>query len=238
MTPIRDKESRQIAKRTQELVFAGDKVRLAGQVDYPQRIPPPGGYPLLFILHHAGGHTRDAYQHFTEVGLAAGYAVFRWDKRGTGRSGGGGRGSTTQDAVNAYEIALEQASINNDYAVILAPCSATVLLGSSFGLFARVQHPHGALLTGNMLDEKAILAIDTRVKIVMGGADWRPVELFGEASCAAHNKAYTHGASLFVAPHADRLLMDTRTTPPVFHEEARAVIHDWLESLCPVSTSI
>lgn len=237
MTPIRDKESRQVTKQATDLVFAGDKVRLAGQIDYPQAAPPTGGYPLLFILHHTGGHTREAYQDFAEVGLGAGYAVFRWDKRGTGRSGGGGRGSTTQDAVNAYEIALEQPFINHAYTVILAPGSGTMLLGNSYGLFARIQNPHGVLLTGNMLDEQAILAIDTRLKIIMGGDDWRPVETFGQAACDAHNQTYRHGAGFFVAPYADRYLMDTRQTPPVFHQEARLVIHDWLESLCPASTS-
>ena len=40
--------------------------------------------------------------HYADVALEAGYAVFRWDKRGTGRSGSGGLGSPIEDAVKAY----------------------------------------------------------------------------------------------------------------------------------------
>src|SRR6185295_12539546 len=105
---------------TEELVFAGDGVRLSGQIDYPTPLPHQHSFPLLFVLHHAGCDARDGYLPFAEAGLAAGYAVFRWDKRGTGRSGAGGRGSTTQDAVNAYEIALEQAHVDRKLVIILA----------------------------------------------------------------------------------------------------------------------
>jgi len=97
---------------TIELTFAGDNVRLAGQLDYPDRPKPEQGYPLLFVLHHAGCNARADYGHYARMGLMKGYAVFRWDKRGMGRSGASGRGSTTQDAVNAYEIALSQPGIN------------------------------------------------------------------------------------------------------------------------------
>src|SRR5215212_8223910 len=95
-----------------EVIFAGDEVRLAGQIDYPDTPRPQDGYPLLFVLHHACCTSREDYSEYAEIALANGYAVFRWDKRGTGRSGDSGRGSTTQDAVNAYDIALTQPDIN------------------------------------------------------------------------------------------------------------------------------
>lgn len=234
MTAIRVLEQ----ERTVELVFAGDKVRLAGQIDYPNTPPPPNGYPLIFIIHHAGGNTREAYQHYVDLGLSAGYAVFRWDKRGTGRSGAGGQGSATQDAVNAYEIALEQPNINRQRTVIIAQCSGTLLLGSSYGLFARIQNPYGVLLVGNKLDEKAILAIDTRVHIVMGENDWIPAKQYAVAASKAHNAAYPYGALYYVAAHADRMLLDTRSQTYTFHQDAQRVIFHWLDQLCPTSRSV
>ena len=222
---------------TIEVVFAGDSVRLAGQIDYPHAPCPSDGYPLLFIIHHAGGNTRDIYAHYTRAALDVGYAVFRWDKRGTGRSGASARGSVTQDAVNAYEIALEQPNINRHQAVILAQCSGTVLFGSSYGLFARVEKPVGTLLIGNKLDEEAILAIDTRVQIVMGSNDWVPANQFAKAAAQAHNAAYKHGAYYYIASHADRLLMDTHQDPPTFHREAKESIQNWLFNLCPATAS-
>ncbi len=113
-------ESTNRPNQVRELVFAGDNVRLAGQMDYPAAPAPVDGFPVIFILHHAGGNTREDYEHYAALGLESGWAVFRWDKRGTGRSGAGGRGSTLKDAVNAYEVALQQPRINPRRAVVLA----------------------------------------------------------------------------------------------------------------------
>jgi pimeloyl-ACP methyl ester carboxylesterase len=217
------------------MVFAGDEVRLAGQLDYPSAPRSSTRFPLLFILHHACGSTRDDYADYADIGLDSGYAVFRWDKRGTGRSGGGGRGSTTQDAVNAYEIALEQPHVDRKRAVILALGAGTGLLGSSFGLFARVEHPYAALLVANMLDEKEILALDTRLHVVSGQNDWNSPESYAEAAVAAHNRSYRYGAACYVAPNASRMLL---TEDDTLHDGARKVMRTWLKSILQPSTSI
>jgi len=221
-----------------EIVFAGDEVRLAGQIDYPDTPRPENGYPLLFILHHACCNMREDYADYAEIALAQGYAVFRWDKRGTGRSGDGGRGSTTQDAANAYEVAISQADINRKRVVILAVGSGSALLGSSFGLFARTQHPYAALLVANMLDEREILALDTRIKIMMSPEDWNSPEVYGEAAAQAHKQAYRHGASFFLSDGGDNLLMteDIYGRTSLYHS-ARKVVGDWLNSLTRLSAS-
>lgn len=228
MTSNQLMESVQI-ERTEELVFAGDGVRLAGQIDYPIPAPRQTTFPLLFILHHAGCDDRDGYRHFGQAALSAGYAVFRWDKRGTGRSGAGGRGSTTQDAVNAYEIALEQPQVDRRRVVILAQDAGAGLLGDSFGLFARVQNPYGVVLATNVLDEKAVLAIDTRLLVLVGQHDWNPWQRFGKSVCDAHNEAYKHGAFYYVAPYADRMLIDPRSNR--FHFGADNALQDWLKTI-------
>jgi alpha-beta hydrolase superfamily lysophospholipase len=217
-------------ERTIELVFAGDSVRLAGQIDYPNSPPPADGYPLIFILHHAGCDSRKWYEPFAQIGLANGYAVFRWDKRGTGHSGASGRGSATQDAVNAYEVALEQPYVNHKQAVILAQDAGTGLLGSAYGLFARLQKPHGVILVSNMLDEDAVAAIDAPVYILMSETDWNPWQQYARSAAVAHDEAYRLGSSFCVVPDADRKLIDddTRSLPPA----ARSILADWLQDLC------
>lgn len=226
------------ASTVRELVFAGDGVRLAGQIEYPDRPVPSNGYPLVFILHHAGCEARDHYQHYAELALESGYAVFRWDKRGTGRSGAGGRGSTTQDAVNAYEMALDQPDINHRRVIILAQGAGTGLIGSSFGLFARIQRPCAVILAANMLDEQAVLAIDTHVHIIIGQEDWNPWQLYGRAAALAHKATYKYGASYYAAPSADRMLMDPRQDPPAFHYGAASAIRKWLGEHWQPSASI
>lgn len=221
-----------------ELVFAGDKVRLAGQMDYPLALTPYDGFPLLFILHHAGCESREWYEHFAQIGLHSGYAVFRWDKRGTGRSGASGLGSSTQDAVNAYEIALEQPYINRKRTVILAQGAGTALLGSSYGLFARIQSPYAVILASNMLDDKAVLAVDTRLYILMSDQDWNPWGQYAQTACQAHRAAYKHGAAYKVVSGADRKLMCNDGHEEHLHPQAGLVLADWLKQLCQISTSI
>jgi hypothetical protein len=216
-----------VAQRTHELAFAGDGVRLAGQIDYPTLTS--NLYPLVFVLPHAGCNTRKGYTHYAEMALSCGFAVFRWDKRGTGRSGAGGRGSTTQDAVNAYEVALSQARIDNSRIVILAQGEGTLMLGSSYGLFARHQALHGVILADNMLDASSITAIDTRIQIMQGDNDWRSDwEKLGRDAAYAHRAAYRHGASHFLARGAGRMLLDEGGN---FNEAAQRVLKDWLLSL-------
>ncbi len=237
MTASYDIQDQSLGEGSHELVFAGDGVRLSGQIDYPAFSAPSEGYPLLFILHHAGCEGRDWYQPFAQVGLDSGFAVFRWDKRGTGRSGASGYGSTTQDAANAYDIALEQPCINSQRVFILAQAAGTGLLGNAFGLFARLQKPYGVILASNMLDARAVEAIDTRVLIVVGEKDWNPWQEYAEAACNAHNQAYTHGASYHIIPNADRKLL-VSIEPPTLHPQALAVMADWLQQLCPPFKSI
>lgn len=218
---------------TRELKFAGDRVVLAGQIDYPASPRPEGGYPLIFVLHHAGCNTRECYNHYTELALECGYAVFRWDKRGTGRSGAGGRGSTTQDAVNAYEVAIEQEHVNPRRVIILAQGAGTGLLGSSFGLFARIQQVYGAILVSNLLDQDAILAVEAPVLVVMADSDFNPCSTFAEGACSAHNAAYKYGAQYYIAPNADRDLADLTNAALPFHPGARRVMQDWLKAAHP-----
>jgi pimeloyl-ACP methyl ester carboxylesterase len=220
-----------------ELYFAGDEVRLAGQIDYPVTSRTPNGFPLVFVLHHAGGNTRESYQHFAQMALECDYAVFRWDKRGTGRSGASARGSAVQDAVNAYETALEQPGINRKRVFILAIAGGTELLGGSFGLFARIQRPFATLLVASILDPEAILAIDTPIQIVVGKNDWNPWQTYAVAASNRHNQQYSYGASYYVAPNADRMLMIQQNGETQFHEGARKVIQDWLNAYNLPSTS-
>jgi alpha/beta superfamily hydrolase len=213
---------------SREFMFAGDEVRLAGQMDYPVTSQTPSGFPLLFVLHYAGSTTRDDYQGLAAVALECSYAVFRWDKRGTGRSGGSARGSAVQDAVNAYAVALEQPGINRRRVVVAAYGAGTSLLGSAFGLFARLQHPHAALLIANKLDSDAILALDCPVQIVAGDAELTPWKPYAEEASLSHRRTYAHGAAFALASGADHLL---RLPNGELHSGARDVIRAWLERL-------
>jgi uncharacterized protein len=219
------------AESVRELTFAGDDVCLAGQIDYPDISPPFSGYPLLFLLHNSGWCTRDKYDHYAETALSCGYAVFRWDKRGTGNSGAGGRGSTTQDSIMAYKTAINQPLIDKQRVVILALGEGSLMLGHTFELFNHIQHPHGAILAGNMLDSCEILAIDTTVQVVMAENDWNDWQQYADEACERHNESHNHGASFYIAPDANRMLMVKTDGGKVFHNGAGNAIYDWLQAI-------
>lgn len=216
------------ADQVREIAFAGDCVRLSGQINYPQTHATTNGtYPLIFVLPHAGCCSRAEFDDVTRLGLDAGYAVFRWDKRGTGRSGAGGRGSTTQDAVNAYEAALSQPRIDTSRVIFVAQGEGSLMLGQSFGLFARIRTPVAVLLTANMLDPEQILAIDAPVQIINSEDDWHDWQHFARDVRDAHVRAYTHGAFYHVTSQTDRFLINHYGELDV---DTTAVIRDWFES--------
>jgi uncharacterized protein len=217
--------------RVKELTFAGDHVCLAGQVNYPNIEPPANGYPLIFLLPHAGSNTRDDYAHYVEIALASGYAIFLWDKRGTGRSGASGRGSTMRDALSAYKTALEQDAIDPDNVIIFSQCASTQLLGESFAAFAEIQSPYGALLVGNMLDAEAIRTIKTQIFVAYGEEDWNDWQIYARDACESHNTLYDLDAAFYLAPNANRMLMVKQDNEKIFHADASRAILDWLQSL-------
>ncbi|MBL8130791.1 MAG: hypothetical protein JNL42_02955 [Anaerolineae bacterium] len=218
-----------LVSETREILFAGDHVRLSGQLDLPTTPAPRDGYPLLFILPHASSISRDDFDEYAATALRTGFAVFRWDKRGTGRSGSGGRGSSTQDAINAYETALLHEEINRRQAIILAVGAGTGMLGNAYGLFARLQRPAGALLIANQLSPEEILAIDTEIHILMSQEDWNAPEVYGSAAAIAHRQTYSYGAGFTLVSDCSRFLMtEYADGTSLLHEDARRVIAAWL----------
>ncbi len=216
---------------SQNVLFAGDQVRLEGQIDYPSSAAPAGGYPLIFVLPHATSTKRQQYSHIVQMGTEIGAAVFRWDKRGTGGSGAGGSGSVVLDAVKAYETALVQPQIDKTQVILYVQNEGTSLLGEAYDLFAAVQKPTGVVLAGNMLDEKQVILIKTPVHLVVSKNDWNPWQTYAEAAAKAHNKALRLAATFFVAPNTDRRLMYNHSA--TFHRGAAASIQEWVCHLCP-----
>ena len=99
-----------------------------------------------------------------------------------------------------------------------------------------IQKPLGIILSGNMLDEEAVLKLDTRLFFVSGERDWNLASQYAVKASITHNENYKLGSSSYVAQFADRKLLDTRTN--TFHAGADVAILDWLEETCPVSMSI
>lgn len=219
---------------SQELFFAGDSVRLAGQVDYPKSKPPSNGYPLIFVIQHATCTARKGYNHVTDFGTDAGAAVFRWDKRGTGSSGNGRDGTVAGDTLKAYQQAINLPSINRNRVVIFAQNEGTLLLRETYAQFVAIKKPLGIILGGNMLDETAILTLDVPVHIIVSKNDWNAWQIYAEAAADAHAQQTGHRSSFYVAMNTNRRLM--YTSGNTFHKGAEQSIRYWLKHACQIST--
>ncbi|GAB5493490.1 MAG: hypothetical protein Phog2KO_37050 [Phototrophicaceae bacterium] len=218
---------------TEMLEFAGDNVCLAGQIDYPKTDRPSNGYPLIFIIQHGTSISRADYQHVSELGTNVGSAVFRWDKRGTGRSGNGTSGSLSGDTAKAYEFALSLPSINPNQVIIFAQSEGTLLLGQDYSTFARLQKPHGVILASNMLDEKAVLKINVPIHFVVSKNDWNDWHIYAEKASDVHAEKYAYESSFYVATNTNRMLM--YSSGNTFHKGTETSIKHWLKHTCQIS---
>ncbi|QPC82299.1 hypothetical protein G4Y79_21860 [Phototrophicus methaneseepsis] len=218
---------------TQPVFFNGDSVRLAGQTDYANVDPPSGGYPLIFVIQHATSTSRAEYQHLVRIGASLGMAVFRWDKRGTGASGSGFSGSAVGDTLAAYKEAVSQKYINPNRVIIAAYNEGSLLLHDALDQFNAIQKPYGLVLIGNMLDEKAITALQLPVYIVMSKNDWNDWQTYGRDAAEAHALKTGYDTQHYVAPNTNRQVL--YANGGTFHRGAEKAITDWLDMICPDS---
>jgi len=209
--------------------FAGDSVRLAGQFDYPHAPLPMNGYPPLFVIQHATSTSRSGYSHYTRLLDSLSVVLFRWDKRGTGKSAAGAAGSLVVDTLNAYQEALRPRDVDEQRAIILAHNEGTLLLAEAFEKFSAISKPLGIVLVGNMLDERKITRLNVPVHILISKNDWNDWRIYGEGAAKAHAAKHGFAPSFFVAPNTNRRLMYDNTS--TFHSAAMESIQNWLKGL-------
>jgi uncharacterized protein len=87
--------------------FESDNVLLEGVLNLP------GGYgkhPLAVFIHGSGRVTRSDYEEFVAPLNSAGIAVFRYDKRGVGASGGMYSGVDTENSERMFSMLASDAA--------------------------------------------------------------------------------------------------------------------------------
>ena len=222
-----------IARERREVRFVSKDVMLAGELDLPFGDSPA---PLAFVIHHSGPAPRDAYGYLAEVLVREGYAVFRFDKRGTGMSEGEYGCCESDDALAAYGAAVEQAGIDRCNIFIIAQSVGTEHLADRFEDYARTQPPRGVALLSNLLRADRIGAIAAPVHIIVSDSE-PELDALGPAAAEAHQAKYRFGASVYVADHTEHTLFDIRAGPMDwsnpdwvrrYHRGAMQSLIDWL----------
>jgi len=198
-----------VARERREVTIRSGEVALAGELDLP---PGAGPLPLVVIIHHAGQVPRDAYGYLAELLLRDGFAVFRFDKRGTGRSEGVYGCCEADDALAAYQAAVSQPEVDGERVFIVAQSIGTRHLAERFAEFRAIRPPRAVALLSNLLGPEAVTSVAAPALIIV--ADSEPeLKTIGAAAAEAHAAAFPDGTALYVAEGAEHSLFDLGAGP-------------------------
>ena len=224
-----------IARERREIRFESDGVTLAGELDLPDGA---GDAPLVFIIHHSGEVPRDAYGYLAEILLKEGYAVFRFDKRGTGLSEGTYGCCESEDALVAYRAAVAQPGVDRGNVFIVAQSIGTQYLADRFADYAVAQPPRGVVLLSSLLGAEQIGVIAAPVHIIVSDSE-PELDAVSRAAAEAHRAQHGLGASYYVADRTEHTLFEIESGPidwskpewvRRYHRGAMQSLIEWLSS--------
>ncbi len=227
---------RAITREQREVRFAAGDAILAGELDLPLGDDPA---PLVFIIHHSGPVTRDAYGYMAELLVEAGFAVFRFDKRGVGASGGEAGCCEAEDVLAAYQAAIGQPGIDPARVLIVAQSIGTIHLADRYAEFAAIHRPLGVVLLSSLLGPERITAIAAPVHVIVSDSE-ATLEAISVEAVAAHRQTWTYGATYFVAGRSEHTLFDIAGGPidwrdpnwvHRYHRGAMQSMIEWLKQV-------
>jgi pimeloyl-ACP methyl ester carboxylesterase len=223
-----------LVRERRELRFESGGEILAGELDLPLAANPP----LVFIVHHSGPVSRGAYGYLAEILTRAGYAVMRFDKRGTGLSGGVYGCCEADDALAAYGAVMNEAGFDRCNVFVVAQSIGTQHVAERFAEFARLQQPRGVALLSNLLGPDRIAAITAPIHIIVSDSEPN-VNVISKDAVQAHRAAFSFGATDYIAVGSEHSLFDISAGPmdwrdPLwvtrYHRGAMQSLVDWLNA--------
>jgi pimeloyl-ACP methyl ester carboxylesterase len=192
-------------KRIVETTFRSVDATLAGQWDFPERSPAP----LVVIVPSSASLDRNGwppamgedpdtglYARLTEALVQNGFAVFRFDGPGTGRSSRGNYATDRSNALEAYTRAVDHARVDPDNVFMLGHAKGSTTVATIYGRYKHVVPPAGVILVHNSVGEQMSLQIDAPLLIVNPAKDpddrYRYGEFVVEARAAPQGDPSDH----------------------------------------------
>ncbi len=183
---------------TVETTFKSVDAVVAGQWDFPTRSPAP-----LVVLIPSGGRidrngwhpglgedpAEGIYSQLTQRLVREGFAVFRYDKPGAGRSSPGHYATERSSALEAYTRAVDHGRIDPERIYLLGHSLGCDTIAGIYPRFVSVAPPAGAILLDNVVGETDSVRIEAPILLINPGKDPDDRYQYGEFVAEARSRA-------------------------------------------------
>lgn len=184
--------------RTVETTFQSVDATIAGQWDFPAQTPAP----LVVLIPSQGRLDREGrppglgeepghgmYGELTEALVKAGFAVFRFDKPGAGRSAPGRYATERSNAIEAYTRAIDHARVDRDHVFLLGHSVGSDSIAGIFPRYEAVAVPRGVIFFDSTVGERMSVDVKAPLLIVNPNKDPDDRYTFGEFVVEARSVA-------------------------------------------------
>lgn len=168
-----------------ETTFQSVDATVSGQWEFPAKTPAP----LVVLLPASESVDRDGlpagygedpsngiYAQFAKALVEAGFAVFRYDSPGIGRSSSGQFSTTRSTALEGYTRAVDHPKVDRDHVFLIGHSASTDSVVGIYPRYAEACPVDGVVLLASIIGETDILRVDAPVLIVV--SDKTPDEIY------------------------------------------------------------
>ncbi len=183
--------------------FKSVDATVAAQWEFPASTPAP----LVIIIPASGGVDRHGlpadfadtpeigiYAQLAEQLLSAGFAVFRYDSPGTGRSSRGRFSTSRSTALEGYTRAVDHARVDPDKVFLLGHAGGTDTIVGIYPRYEQVAPPAGLILLANRVGETDIMRAKAPSLIIV--SEEHPSDLYEKGRFVAEAREKAEGGKL------------------------------------------
>ncbi len=168
-----------------ETTFESVDATVSAQWEFPARTPAP----LVVLLPASEAVDRDGlppgygedpstgiYAQLARKLLDAGFAVFRYDSPGTGRSSSGQFSTVRSTAIEAYTRAVDHPKVDGAHVFLLGHSASTDTVVGIYSRYEAVRPPAGVVLMANIVGETDIVRVGAPTLIIV--SDKTPDDIY------------------------------------------------------------
>lgn len=224
-----------------QTTFESVDATIAAQWDFPAGTPAP----LVVLIPSQGRLDRDGrlpgtgneggmYSELADALVRAGFAVFRFDKPGAGRSAPGHFATERSNAIEAYTRAIDHARVDRDNVFLVAHAMGSDAVAGIYPRYQAVVPPRGVVFLDNAVGERLCLEVKAPLLIVNPNKD--PDDRYTYGEFVVESRSVAEGGKLAT----DLVLVDdaehgllapgvTGSERLALHPRAVSAMVDWLQ---------